>query len=96
VLLQALVRLSSSRSEDDLTLIVRHFMSSLVNAGEGEVAILPHLTVLDTTPGHGLISSGAELLRMRVLQLETDSFATEPVANVVLCKTSQLRSLVKQ
>lgn len=55
-------------------------MTSLVDACEAEVAILPHLTILSTVHDHWLISSSTELFAVCIVDREADSFATEPIA----------------
>jgi hypothetical protein len=55
-------------------------MTSLVDAREAEVPILPHLTILSTVHNHRLISGSAELFAVGVIDSKTDGFATEPVA----------------
>lgn len=55
-------------------------MTRLVDTGETEVTILPHLAVLSAIDHHGFVTRGAELLAVGVVDRETDSLATEPVA----------------
>jgi hypothetical protein len=55
-------------------------MARLVNASKAEVAILADLTVFGAVYDHGIVSSGAKRLAMRVFHCQTDGFTTEPVA----------------
>ena len=73
--------LEQSQSSDRL--IVRDLVSSLVDAREGEVAVLPALAVLHAIDRHWCVAGLAELLRVRVVQVERDGLAAEPVADVV-------------
>jgi hypothetical protein len=66
-----------------LTLVVRNLMARLVDPREGEVAILPRLTVLLSVPDERFITRGVELFLVGVDELFADGFAAEPVADVV-------------
>ena len=54
-------------------------MARLVDARKAKVTVLAHLAVLSIVYDHGLVSCGAELLTVGVLNCETDSLATKPV-----------------
>ena len=58
-------------------------MACLVDTGEAEVAVFTCLAILNTVNHHGYVARGVELLGMRVLSCQRDSFATKPVADVV-------------
>ena len=73
--------LEQSQGRDRL--IVRDLMSCLVDAREGEVAVLPALAVLHAIDRHWRVAGLAELLGVRVVQVEGNCLASEPVANVV-------------
>lgn len=64
-------------------LVVRHHVASLVDASEGEVAILARLTVLHPVNEEGRVPGGLELLAVLVLHGEGDGLAAEPVTDVV-------------
>lgn len=66
-----------------LTLIVWHFMPTLIHTCEGEVAVLSYFSVLDTAVGQRLVASFCELLAICVLQCQAYGLAAEPVADVV-------------
>jgi len=59
---------------------------------------LPDLAVLGSVDGEGLVSGGGELLRVRVVELERDGFAAEPVADVVCVAVEEVdaETLVEQ
>ncbi len=63
-----------------LTLVVRDLMARLVDTGEAEVAVLTDLTVFSTVNHHGLVACTGEFFGMRIVNSETDSFSTEPIA----------------
>ena len=54
-------------------------MARLVDACKAEVAVLAHLAVLNTIYDHSLVSCGAELLAMSVVDRKADSLATKPI-----------------
>ena len=58
-------------------------MSGLVDPSEAEIAILPHLAVLDVVDDEGRVAGGVEFLGVRVVDLLRDGLAAEPVADVV-------------
>ena len=72
------------------TLIVWHFMASLVNASEGEVTIFSDFAVLHATPFERLISSRSKFLLVRIFNRQTDGLASEPVTDVVYTMVSIL------
>jgi len=63
-----------------LTLIVRDFMTGLVDARKAEVAILAYLAVFRAINHHRRVTCGTELVAVSVLHGQTDSFTTKPVA----------------
>lgn len=64
-------------------LVVWDLVAGLVDAGEGEVAVLAGLTVLDAVDGHGGVARSAEIGCVGVVRCEGDGFSAEPVADVV-------------
>lgn len=64
-------------------LVKRHFVTGLVDSGEGEVAILAGLAVLDAVDEQGGVAGFAELVGVRVVRRERDGLAAEPVADVI-------------
>jgi len=64
-------------------LVVRHLVARLVDTGEGEVAVLARLAVLDAVDDQGRVARGAELGRVFVVGGQGDGLAAEPVADVV-------------
>lgn len=64
-------------------LVKRHFVTGLVDPGEGEVAVLAGLAVLDAVDEQGGVAGFAELGGVRVVRRERDRLAAEPVADVI-------------
>jgi len=52
-----------------LTLVVGHLVSSFIDSCEREVAILPHLSILNTIYDEGLIASSIELGLVSVIDV---------------------------
>lgn len=71
---------------EKLTLVVRNFVTGLVNASKAEVTILAHLAILRTVDDHRLVSCGLKLFAVRVVHCQTDGFTAEPVAWDALAK----------
>jgi hypothetical protein len=61
-----------------LTLIIWHFVASLVHAQKGEIAVLAHGTILDAVDEERLVARLAELLLVSIVNAEGDRLATKP------------------
>ena len=61
-------------------------MPRLVNSSEGEISIFSRFSIFHTVVYQGLVASGSKLIAMEIVNLEANSFATEPVANA--CRKS--------
>lgn len=73
----------AEKLQRSLGLVVWHLMSSLVDAREGEIAILPYLAILGAVDEEGGVACSVELRCVRVVDLFGDCFATKPIADVV-------------
>lgn len=62
------------------------------------VSVLPDFTILRSVDREGLVSGGGELFGVRVVELERDGFAAEPVADVVGVAVEEVdaKTLVEQ
>jgi len=69
--------------ESGLGLVVRDFVTGLVNAEEAEVAVLTHFAVFGAVDGEGLVARGGEFGAVGVVESQRDCLAAEPVADVV-------------
>jgi hypothetical protein len=66
-----------------LRLIVRDFVTSLVDAEEAQVAILAHFAILGAVDGEGFVAGCGEFGAVGVVEGEGDCLAAEPVADVI-------------
>lgn len=64
-------------------LVKRHLMARLVDAQEGEVAVLAHLAVLLAANHEGYIAGSCEFGLMLVLESQGDGLPAKPVAYVI-------------
>lgn len=60
-------------------LVVGNLVASLVDAREGEVAVLPHFAVLNSVDNKGRVARGAEFVAVRIVHRERNGFAAEPL-----------------
>lgn len=77
------VKSAVEEGERSLGLVVRNFMTSVVDAEETEVAVLANFTVLGSVHSEGFVTGCGELLAVGVVHGERDGFSTEPIADVV-------------
>jgi hypothetical protein len=64
-------------------LIVRNFVTGLVDAEEAQIAVLTHFAVFGAVDGEGFVARGGEFGAVGVVEGEGDCLAAEPVADVI-------------
>lgn len=70
--------------ETGYRLVIWYLMACLVDSCETEVAVFPHLTILDTVDDKGGIACCCKSLRIRIVCCERNSFSSEPRRILVL------------
>jgi hypothetical protein len=78
-----MIECAVEQSKCSLRLIVRDFVTGLVDAEETQVAVLTHFAVLGAVDGEGLVACCGEFGAVGVVEGEGDCLAAEPVADVI-------------